>query len=140
MEPHLVPKVGVGVVIFKDGKVLLGKRKGAHGAAEYGIPGGHLDHLESFEACAIRETKEETGMQIGGIQFLCVTNLTSYAPKHYVDIGLRADWVSGEPQVLEPEKVESWQWYSVDDLPQPLFGAEPNYFESIRNGRAFFDT
>jgi len=28
------PKVGVGVIVIKDGKVLLGKRKGAHGAGE----------------------------------------------------------------------------------------------------------
>jgi len=30
-----IPKVGVGVMIFKDGKILLGKRKGSHGAGEY---------------------------------------------------------------------------------------------------------
>ena len=34
-------------------------RRGSHGAGEYSTPGGHLDPLESFEACARRETREE---------------------------------------------------------------------------------
>ena len=100
------PKVGIGVLIFKEGKVLLGKRKNAHGEGEYAGTGGHLENLESFADCAKRETLEETGIEIDNVRFLCVTNLRKYAPKHYIDIGVTADWKSGEPQVLEPEKVE----------------------------------
>ncbi len=54
-------RVGVGIMIFKDGKVLMGRRKGSHGAGEYAFPGGHLDFGESFEDCAKRETLEEAG-------------------------------------------------------------------------------
>ncbi len=116
-----ITRVGIGVMIFKDGKVLLGKRKGSHGAGEYSFTGGHLDYMESFEDCARRETKEEAGIEIEKVRFQCVSNITAYAPKHYVHIGLIADWKSGEPQVLEPEKCESWGWYSLDELPEPLF-------------------
>ena len=38
------PRVGIGVMIFKDGKVLLGKRKASHGEGEWASPGGHLDY------------------------------------------------------------------------------------------------
>lgn len=139
MEQEQRPKIGVGVVVFKDGKILLGKRKGAHGAGEYAGPGGHLEYLESIEECAKRETREETGMEITNVRFLCVTNLKKYAPKHYIDIGVAADWVSGEPQVLEPEKLERWDWYDLDSIPDPLFGVESNYLEAIRTGRTFWD-
>jgi len=138
-DESLRPKVGVGVVVFRDGKILLGKRKGAHGAGEYAGPGGHLEHLESIEECAIRETLEETGMQIKNVRFLCANNLTKYAPKHYMDIGVIADWVSGEAQIMEPDKVESWGWYDLDNIPQPLFGVEPNYLEALKTGRNFWD-
>ncbi len=37
------PQVGVGVLILRDGKVLLGRRKGSHGAGCWSAPGGHLD-------------------------------------------------------------------------------------------------
>lgn len=86
------PKVGVGVMIFKDGKILLGKRVGAHGSGEYALPGGHLEHLESIVACARREVLEETGLEIENVRFSQLTNLVGYAPKHYVDIGLITDW------------------------------------------------
>ncbi|MEI8096792.1 MAG: NUDIX domain-containing protein, partial [Candidatus Moraniibacteriota bacterium] len=108
------PKVGVGVMIFKDGKVLLAKRKGSHGEEEYAFPGGHLEYMESFEECAKRETKEECGIDIENVELQFVENVTKYAPKHYVHIGMIAHWESGEPEVLEPEKSETWGWYSLE--------------------------
>lgn len=115
------PKVGIGVMILKDGKVLLHKRKGSHGDGEYAFPGGHLEYMESFEDCAKRETREECGIEIDNIRFQFTANVRKYAPKHYVHIGLIADWKSGEPQILEPEKCESWNWYDLNNLPKPMF-------------------
>lgn len=37
------PRIGVGVLIFRDGKLLLGKRRGSHGAGDWSAPGGHLE-------------------------------------------------------------------------------------------------
>lgn len=133
------PRVGVGVLVMKDGKLLLGRWKSAHGAGEFASPGGHLEHLESFEACARREVREETGLELGAVRFLRVLNTTRYAPRHYVDVSFVAEWKSGEPRVLEPEKVESWDWYPLDALPAPLFGTLPTSVEALRTGRAFWD-
>lgn len=132
-------KVGVGVMIIKDGKVLLGKRKGSHGEGEYAWPGGHMEYMESFTQCAQRETREETGMEIDNVRFLRLYNLVEYHPKHYCDIGLIADWKSGEPKVTEPDRLESWGWYDMDDLPEPLFGTIPSYIEAYKTGKNFFD-
>ena len=53
-DKNLRPKVGVGLLIFKDGRVLLGKRKSKDGLGDghYSGTGGHLEHLESVEECA----------------------------------------------------------------------------------------
>ncbi len=134
------PKVGVGLVVFKDGKVLMGKRKNIHGDGLYCGPGGHLEHLETIEECAKRETKEEAGIEIGNVRFLCLINLLTFAPKHYIDIAVAADWISGEPQNLEPEKRDGWAWYEIDNLPEPLWPAERYYFESLKTGKAYFGT
>jgi 8-oxo-dGTP diphosphatase len=133
------PLVGVGVLVMKDGQLLLGRRRNAHGAGEYASPGGHLEHLESFEACARREVREETGLELGEVRFLRLLNTTQYAPRHYVDVSLVADWKSGEPQVLEPHKVERWDWYPLDALPSPLFGTVQTSVEALRTGRCFWD-
>jgi 8-oxo-dGTP diphosphatase len=136
------PKVGVGILVFKEGKILLGKRKGSHGEGEYAFPGGHLEYMESFEECAKREIVEECGIEVENIRFHLLANLTKYAPKHYVHIGMIADWKSGDPKILEPDKCDSWAWYNIDNLPEPMFEAckmslnayyktKQNYFDII---------
>lgn len=135
------PKVGVGLLLVKDGKILLGKRKGAHGAGEYAGFGGHLEGLETFEDDLLRELAEEGGpdIKVKNLRFLSVTNLRRYAPKHYVDIGMVAEWESGEPQVMEPDKIESWDWHDIDNLPDPLFGVIENYVEAYKTGKVYFN-
>ena len=127
------PLVGIAVLVIKGGLLLLGKRRNAHGAGEYGCPGGHLEHLESFQTCAAREVLEETGITIGPVQFLRVQNVTEYAPKHYVDLAFVAYWRSGEPEVREPDKVDRWDWYPIDDLPSPLFAMLPSAITVLRD-------
>jgi len=139
MDQENRPKVGIGVMIIKNGKVLLGKRKNSHGAGEYAFPGGHLEYMESFKDCARRETQEETGMEIQNIQFSCLTNVKEYAPKHYAHIGLTADWKSGEPKIMEPEKIEGWDWYDIDNLPEPLFSTILTHIEAYKTGKNFWD-
>jgi 8-oxo-dGTP diphosphatase len=134
------PMGGIGVMILKDGKVLLSKRKGSHGAGEYAFPGGHLEYMESFEDCALREVKEECGIGISNLRFEFVANLLSYAPKHYVHIGLIADWFSGEPMVLEPERSESWGWYDLDKLPETLFATTLLGVESYKEQNNYYDS
>jgi 8-oxo-dGTP diphosphatase len=132
-------KVGVGVLILKEGKILLGKRKNAHGAGEYAGPGGHLEFGETIEACAERETAEETGLKIKNIRFLAMSNLI-WPSRHYVDIGVVADWAEGEPQLLEPHKCEGWDWYDPADLPENTFGCVKFYIESLKTGTPYFGT
>lgn len=132
-------KVGVGVMIFKEGKVLMGKRKGSHGAGEYSFTGGHLEYLESFEECAKRETLEEAGIKINNIKFQLLTTIDRYSPKYYVHIGMIADWESGEPQVLESEKVENWKWYDLNNLPTPIFYPAEIIIDAYKSGKNYYD-
>ena len=141
MEPNkeLITKIGIGVMVFKDGKVLMGKRTGAHGAGQYAWPGGKPHFLESFLACAKREVKEETGLDIKNLKFLRLMNFKTEEGLHFVDISLTAEWEGGEPKVMEPEKCEGWGWYELKNLPQPLFGTVPSALEALKTGRNFFD-
>lgn len=137
------PRIGVGLLLLKGNRVLLGERKSLHGQGQFGGPGGHLEMFESFEDCIMRELTEEAGTQlkIKNLRYLCTTNLMKYPPKHYVDIGMIAEWESGEPIVGEPHKLKSWAWYEIDsELPGIAFGCLENYLEAYKTGRTYFPT
>jgi len=58
------PVVGVGAVIFDEGRVVLIKRKYEPLAGQWSLPGGALDLGESLEAGVAREIREETGLEV----------------------------------------------------------------------------
>lgn len=116
------PQIGVGVLIFRNGKLLLGRRKGSHGAGDWSVPGGHLEFGESPDMCACREVFEETGLQINAVHNVTfVSDLFPEIHRHYITLLVAVHHVQGEPQRLEPEKCEGWQWFAPEALPQPLF-------------------
>lgn len=113
------PFVGLGVIVEKDGKILIGKRLAGHGAGTYQIPGGHLEFGESFEACASREVLEESGVVITDLTLVSIGNDIAYE-KHYVSIGMHALWSQGTPRD-EEGTTTNWEWMSWNDLPSPMF-------------------
>ncbi|CAI9779265.1 unnamed protein product [Fraxinus pennsylvanica] len=119
------PVLGVGVFLLKGNKVLLGRRRTAVGSNTFALPGGHLEFGESFEQCAAREIKEETGLDITEIEFLTVTNNVLSEPKPIQLIAILMRAVMADPEQtpinLEPEKCDGWDWYDWDNLPKPLF-------------------
>ena len=120
------PHVGIGVILVNpEGKVLIGKREGYH-APYFSIPGGYLEPGESFETAAIREVKEETGLDIVNPSVICVTNnLQTHKAEwiHVVSVGLLAKEFSGTLTLIEPEKCSGWQWCDHHSLPQHHFEA-----------------
>lgn len=115
------PQVGTAMIISRDEKVLLMKRKSPHGRGTWSTPGGHLDFGETLEGCAARETKEEVGVDVVDIHFRSVTNdVFESQGKHYVTIWMEGTPV-GEPRIVSEREVEEIGWFAWDALPQPLF-------------------
>lgn len=134
-------RVGVGCLVFKDGKLLLGKRiDDSHGDGEWTCGGGHVDFMENLAETAKREIEEEWGIKISEPEFLCVTNLKKYSGKHYIDIGFRASWVSGDPNPKAEGEFSAFGWYELDTLPAPLFGVVPNYIAAMQMHQPYFET
>lgn len=120
--------VGIAVLIWRGAQVLLTKRKGSHGAGTWAPPGGHLDMGESFEDCAIREVREETGVTISEPRFLAVTNdVFVDEGKHYATIWMEAQVEAGEARMNAPREMSELGWFDWNDLPQPRFLALENY-------------
>jgi len=116
------PQVGVAVIITKDDKVLLMKRKGVHGTGTWTTPGGHLDFGETPEQCGAREAKEEVGLDVVDIRFRAITNdIFDQQGRHYISIWMDGKFISGEPAIAAEEEVAEIGWFAWDALPSPLF-------------------
>ena len=58
------PLVGVGVIVISDGALLVIKRGGEIRRGDWAVPGGKVHYGETMAEAAIRETKEETGLDV----------------------------------------------------------------------------
>ncbi len=132
------PRVGMGIIVVKDGQVLFIQRRNAHGDGTWSIPGGHLEQFETLEQCAIREVLEETGVRVKNPVFVDITNdFYQTDQKHYITIFMRAEYESGEPTITEPDKCVNVGWRDITDLPSNLFLSLQNF---IDKGNKLFST
>ena len=114
--------VGVGVLVLREGKVLLGRRRGSHGTGTWSAPGGRLEFGESIEECARRELREETSLELGPVVLGPFTNdLFAEVQEQYLTVFVVASQTVGEPVNAEPHKCEGWAWFRWSELPSPLF-------------------
>ena len=118
-----VPRVGLGVIIKRGGKILLGKRIGSHGEGSWCFPGGHLEMFEGFGECAKRETMEETGLNIEVVDEIPIVTNDFFIKegKHYITVFIRANYIDGEAEIMEKDKCEEWRWFEWDEMPDNLF-------------------
>ncbi|MBL7057641.1 NUDIX domain-containing protein [Candidatus Woesearchaeota archaeon] len=136
--------VGFGIMLLKDGKVLLGKRHTDPKKADselnlvgtWTMPGGGLEYGESFEEGATRELMEETGMKLNSVKVICVNeDMNEFA--HFVTIGMFCDDFEGEPKVLEPDEITEWDWFDLDDLPEPMYFPSVHVLENYKKNLFF---
>ena len=132
--------VGVNAIVMRDGELLLGKRKYPHyHDGGWGLPGGHLEYGEKLIDAVARELQEETGLKSKKFSFLVADNDTRGDGFHYIHFGFRAEEVSGEPQVMEPEKCYGWEWFPLTALPEPLFFGHQKMLRAIQQKLIFIE-
>lgn len=97
-SPPPAPVPCVGVVCLKGDEVLLIRRGRPPKAGEWSLPGGRIEPGERAIDAALRELREETGVEaeITGLVDV-VDGLFPEAGRHYVLIDYAARWLSGEP-------------------------------------------
>lgn len=124
-------KIGVGVLVHWQGHILLGVRKGSHGAGQWAAPGGKPEPQDEGPLeTGYREVMQETNLHIVRLKPI---NFWSYdtftedgmdVPEEYITI-----WLHGEPEnptelrTLEPDKCEGWCWWPGDHLPGPQWAS-----------------
>jgi 8-oxo-dGTP diphosphatase len=138
MSEEKRPAVGVATIVIKDGKILIG-RDDRKGELIYGVPGGHWENGETLKDCAIREVKEESGIECSNVQLISVYDFyREDKGKSYVSIGMKAEYVSGDVQNLHKEGRFDWNWYAPSDvLKLNLFPPDKILIERFLSGVVF---
>jgi len=119
MADQIFPEPTVGVFIFNsNGELLLLQSHKWPG--RYVVPGGHVELGETIEQAAIREAKEETGLDIHGLEFLCfqqfIYDPAFWKPRHFIffDYAARTDSLD----VQLNDEAESHNWVQLEDALQ----------------------
>ena len=122
---YLDPKVAVGTVITTaDGRIVLVRRAIEPGYGLWVFPGGYVDRGEEVTRAAIREAREEAGLQI---RLEGLINIYSYPGRPVIVIVYKASVVGGELQT-DDESLEAGL-FAPNDIPWSQLA-----FRSTREG------
>ncbi|MDC7225582.1 MAG: NAD(+) diphosphatase [Spirochaetales bacterium] len=108
------PKISPAIIIMiqKDNKILLGHNR-RFPEGRYSLLAGFMEIGETIEETAVREVREEVGIEIGNLRYI---SSQSWPFPDSLMLGLRADYVSGE---ITPDGIEivHADWYSPETFP-----------------------
>ncbi|MGI6017268.1 MAG: nucleotide triphosphate diphosphatase NUDT15 [Marvinbryantia sp.] len=129
-------KVGIGVMVLKDNRILLGHRVkngrdtgGIYEPDSWCLPGGKQEYGETIFEGAVREVKEETNLDIAKLElFGAVDDIQP--GKHFVTLWVLAREADGELKVTEPQKQDAWEWFALNALPQNLYSPSRKFLNA----------
>ena len=130
-------KSAVHMIIMKDDKILVQKRKGSKlWPGYYALPAGHIDEGENQYDALLREAKEELGIKIEKIGNTYVVLRRNYFEidgkvlEPYIDFYFEVKEYTGEPMIMEENKCEELVWSSIEDLPEPFMNYMGDFLEN----------
>ncbi len=111
--PPECPVVGVGVVVWKGGRVLLIRRGKSPMRGRWSLPGGRQELGETVRETAMREVREETGVEIRLGALLDVVDTirrdeSGAVTLQYTLVDFDADWIAGEPAAASDAEHAEW--------------------------------
>jgi len=117
------PGLAVDIIVEREGKLLLVKRKHGPYKGEWAFPGGFIDYgKETIEQTAVRELKEETQLiaELKDIELLGVASKPDRDPRgHVVAIQFIVKEFKGEPKA--DDDAEEADWFSLNITPKLAF-------------------
>ena len=131
--------VGIFIMLRQDNQVLLQLRQNCSFAGNWGFVGGHLDGNEQIVSAAIREAKEEIGVDILPKNLILRTICHSHKGAEYLQFYFECRKWTGEVQNKEPEKCAKLEWHSWDNLPQNTCPYLKTAVQKINDAISFYE-
>ncbi|ASS74889.1 NUDIX hydrolase [Tumebacillus algifaecis] len=132
----LIPAVHLFFV--QEGQVLLLRRANTgYEDGNYSVVAGHLDGYESVIQAAIREAREEAGVEIDPADVQMVGVMHRLSNDERVDFFVEIVRWTGEIWNREPNKCDDLRWFAWDALPDNLIPYVRRALDNYRQGRWF---
>jgi len=128
------------IIKNENGEVLLQRRQGTKMWPGYlALPAGHIDEGENAYEAAIREAREELGIEIStqDIVDTFVANRKNKSLPPYYDVYFEISKYVGEIKIAEPEKCSELVWSNPANLPEDMIDFEKEAMENNANGIKF---
>ena len=123
--------VTVQLFFIRDEKILLLRRfNTGFRDGEYTVPAGHIDGGEDVKVAAVREAKEEAGVDVSVSDLTFSTVMHRIEDEERLDFFFEANTWKGEAFNAEPEKCDDLRWFDLNDLPE---NTVPYVRQAIRN-------
>ena len=125
-------RAAVYLILLKDDHILLQRRyKTGWMDGKYSLASGHLDGNESVSKAIKREAFEEIGITIENDDLIPATVLHRKSPdQEYIDFFFIAKHWKGTPEIMEPNKCDALEWFSLNNLPDNIL---PHIKEALHN-------
>ncbi len=128
----------VHVFLLRDGQVLLLRRANTgYEDGNYSVIAGHLDGGEEVKAAAIREAREEAGIELDPDDVQVVGVMHRRSDDERIDFFVAASTWKGEVVNSEPHKCDELRWADLDNLPDNVIPYVRRGLENYRAGRWF---
>ena len=114
--------VGVGAFIVNDNNELLLQKRAVPAEKDHWcIPGGRLEMFETLEHAVIRETKEETDLDVKVIKLMGICDhIIQNENAHWVAMSYLCKIKKDNPKIMEPDKASDMKWFDLNNLPDKL--------------------
>ena len=126
-------KSAIHMIITKDNKILVQKRKGSKlWPGYYALPAGHIDEGENQYEAMVREAKEELGVIMDPADIInsYVVLRRNYFDidgkklENYIDYYFEINNYIGEAKIMEEDKCDELIWVDPNNLPEPFINYE----------------
>lgn len=118
-------------VITHEGKVLLVRRRVKEGSLSWQFPGGEVEAGESAGQAAVREVREETGLNVEDLEVL---GKRIHPNTGRMMVYVACSVISGRAQVIDDDELDSLTWASSETLaeyvPYGFFGPVQEHLDS----------
>ena len=127
----LDPKVGAGVLIAEDGKILLVRRSVEPEIGKWTLPAGFVEGDEDPRLTASRECLEETGLEVEIGELVEVVHGTEHSAGASIVIIYTGEIIRGE--LMPSDDADAAEFYSPAELPPLAFSATQKAIEKWKH-------